>query len=191
MICGIFGGTFDPPHVGHLIIGEHVRESLHLEKVIFVPAAIPPHKTTATITDGAKRLEMLHLAVGKNPFFEVDDQELRRGGVSYTVDTLTELSRKRPGDSWVLLIGRDNLPEFRTWKEPERILRFAQVVVMTRPGHEDENSREVPDGMIICRVPEIGISSSEVRARVREGRSIRYLVPSSVEKYITAHLLYR
>jgi nicotinate-nucleotide adenylyltransferase len=188
---GILGGTFDPPHMGHLVIAEYVRQELSLGKVLFIPAAIPPHKTGAGITDGFHRAAMLRLAIQMNPFFELDEMELRRGGVSFTVDTLAELSRTRPDDQMVLLIGEDNFLEFRTWKEPEQILRLAQVVVMTRPGLDEEVRREIPDSMTVCRVPEIAIASSTIRSRARDGRSIRYLVPHSVEEYIAAHSLYR
>jgi nicotinate-nucleotide adenylyltransferase len=191
MKIGILGGTFDPPHLGHLVIAEHVRQELLLGKVVFIPAAIPPHKTAAAITDGFHRVAMLRMAIQLNPYFEVDEMELHRGGVSYTVDTLAELSRKWPDDQLVLLIGEDNFAEFGTWREPERILRLAQVVVMTRPGFDEEVRRKIPNGMLVCQVPEIAISSSTIRSRARDGRSIRYLVPQSVEKYIATHSLYR
>jgi nicotinate-nucleotide adenylyltransferase len=163
---GIFGGTFNPPHVGHLIVAEYVRAELSLDKIVFVPAAIPPHKLGQEIIPAEHRLAMLRLAVEGNNHFDVLDIELNRGGVSFTVDTLRQLREHDPANELYLLIGMDNLVDFHTWKSPQEILSLATVV-------------------------EIEIASRETRARVAAGKSIRYLVPQSVEDYIEHHQLYR
>lgn len=191
MKVGIFGGTFNPPHVGHLIVAEHVRIELSLDRVMFVPAFIPPHKLHDDVVSSEHRVAMLKLAIQDNPHFEVSEAELQRGGVSFTVDTLQELTAKRPSDEFILLIGMDNLLEFHSWKSPGRILDLAKVVVMTRTGFmEKDNSILSKDKMKLCPVPEIGISSREIRKRVHEGSSVRYLVPDSVRDYIVEHRLY-
>ena len=192
MNIGIFGGTFNPPHLGHLIIAEHVRERLGLAKVVFVPSAIPPHKQELEILDAHHRMEMLQFAVEGNSSFEISDVEVRRGGISFTVDTLEEFKKRFPGEELYLLIGMDNFAEFQEWRSPERILSLAALVVMTRPNtdltHVEANDREQ---IRMCVVPEIAISSSDIRRRVKEGKSIRYLVPAPVEAYIIRHHLYR
>lgn len=193
MKIGVFGGTFDPPHLGHLIVAEHVREWLGLEKVIFVPAVIPPHKRQRSdITPAEERLEMVRRAIAGNPSFDSSDIEIRRGGISFSVDTLKELRMHYPSDELHLLIGMDNVRDFKTWKDPEMIKRIAKVVVMTRPGTiPDPEIRVELTTMIVCEVPEIGISSNEIRELVRKGCSIRYLVPLSVVEYISEQMLYR
>jgi len=192
MKIGIFGGTFNPPHLGHLVAAEHVCEQLALAKILFVPAAVPPHKNNPDLADGRHRLEMLRYAVQRNKRFEVSDIELRRGGVSYTVDTLRELSNEHPGDELAFLMGMDMLSEFSTWRSPEEILELAEIVALTRPDfpmpHLEPPLRR---RVTICRIPEIGISSSDIRRRVKEGKSIRYMVTPSVEEYIRMHGLYR
>lgn len=192
MKIGIFGGSFDPPHAGHLIVAEHARAALGLDRVLFVPAARAPHKLPGGSAEPADRLEMLRLAVADNPSFEVSDLELRRGGVSFTVHTLEELRRERPGAGLILLIGADNLVEFHTWRDAERILDLAEVVAMTRPGVQAERADpRTARRVTVCQVPSIGIDATTVRRRVREGKTIRYLVPRSVEEYILARGLYR
>lgn len=192
MKLGIFGGTFNPPHLGHLVVGECVREELGLDKVLFVPSAISPHKQHLDLVDPAYRLEMVRLSVIGEPFFEASSIEMDRGGVSFTVDTLALLRQSNPDASLHLLLGMDNLHEFTTWRYPEKIVDLAQVIVMTRPGFRTNN---VPESLLkrfqFCSVPEIGISSSEIRERVKKGKSIRYLVPRPVESYIYYRRLYR
>ena len=192
MKVGIFGGTFNPPHVGHLIVAEHVRTELSLDRILFVPAFIPPHKLNDDVVSSDHRVAMLKLAIKDNPGFEISETELRRGGVSFTVDTLQGLTSQHPADEFVLLIGMDNLLEFHTWKSPARILELAKVVVMTRPGFSEKDNPLIGKvGVNLCSVPEIGISSTEIRKRVHEGRSIRYLVPDSVRDYLFQQNLYR
>jgi nicotinate-nucleotide adenylyltransferase len=192
MNIGVFGGTFDPPHTGHLIVAEHVRETFGLVKVHFVPSSVPPHKQQMDIVEAHHRLEMLQCAVQGNRFFDVSEVEIQRGGVSFTIETLQEFKRRFPDDVLYLLMGMDNLVEFHTWKMPGGILDLAVVVVMTRPNVDlttvDATLRE---RIQVCVVPEIAISSTEIRRRVKEGRSIRYLVPAAVESYIIRNHLYR
>jgi len=190
MKLGIFGGTFDPPHMGHLIVAEHVREELGLDRVVFIPCSIPPHKRENDITPGPHRLEMVKLAIEGNPAFDVSDMELVRGGVSYTVETLVDFSRRLPDWQLFFLVGMDNIGEFQTWLQPERILELAAIVVMKRPGYEFPGELPVPDA-IVCEVPDIEIASRVIRDRVRKGRSIRHLVPDSVFGFIVEKNLYR
>lgn len=192
MTLGILGGTFNPPHIGHLIVAEAVRSELALDRILFIPAAIPPHKMNHDIAAPQHRVEMVRRAVEGNPYFAVSEMEVRRGGISFTVDTLRQLQREQPDARLFLLIGMDNLPEFPTWRSPERILELATVVVMTRPGFAANDVPPDLKGRVrICPVPTIGIASSEIRARVKEGKSIRYLVADPVRDYIHHHNLYR
>jgi len=190
MKIGVFGGTFDPPHIAHLIIAEFVRQELALDRILFIPAAMPPHKRDQTISAPEHRLAMVRLALKGNPAFEVNDLEIRRKGVSYTVDTLEGLKRQRPGDTLILLIGEDNLIDFGQWKDPQRILTLALVVVMTRPGFTGSPHLPTGERITVCEVPELAIASRSIRERVRDGKSIRYFVPNEVEVYIRTNRLY-
>jgi nicotinate-nucleotide adenylyltransferase len=193
MKIGILGGTFDPPHLGHLIVAEHVRDRLGMNKILFIPAVVPPHKRQRPdITSPGMRLEMVRRAIAGNPAFDVSDIEIRRGGLSYTADTLKELRTQYPTEVLSILIGMDNVRDFNTWKDPELIKRIAHIVVMTRPGFQTESGPlEDVKTLTICEVPEIGISSREIRNRVKLGQSVRYLVPATVLDYILEHRLYR
>ena len=192
MKLGIFGGTFDPVHHGHLIVAEYVRERIGLDRVLFIPALIPPHKTDAPVTSPAHRLAMLREGTKSNPFFQVSDMEIERGGVSYTVDTLRLMGEENATDEFFLLIGADNLMEFRSWKEPDEIVKRAKLVVMNRPGFAGGPSDpSLPKDIIQCPVPSIDISATEIRGRVQKGLTISYLVPPSVSRYIGRHRLYR
>lgn len=192
MKVGIFGGTFNPPHMGHLIVAEWSREALQLDKVLFVPAAISPHKIDLDIVEAHHRLEMLSCAIQGNRYFDFTDMEVQRGGISFTVDTLKALKERHQDDVLSLLIGADNLGDFHTWKEPEVILTLAEVVVLTRPGFSANGVDErFEKSVSLLEVPEIAIESRQIRRRVKEGRSIRYLVPFPVEAYIQKHGLYR
>jgi nicotinate-nucleotide adenylyltransferase len=192
MNIGIFGGTFNPPHVGHLIVAERVREELGLGKMIFIPSAVSPHKQHLSIVDPSYRMEMVQLAVHGQQFFESSPIEIERGGVSFTIDTLEQLRQVYPGDTLHMIIGMDNLVEFNTWRSPERIFELANVAVMTRPGFKPNGILgEYGKRFTLCQVPEIGISSSGIRERVKKGKSIRYLVPKPVESYIYYRRLYQ
>ena len=192
MNIGVYGGTFNPPHVGHLLAAEHAREQLDLARVIFVPSSIPPHKGDHGTLDVRHRLEMLRIALKGNRYFEISDVELKRGGVSYTVDTLRVLKLEYPDDALFFLLGMDMLTDFPSWRSPEEILELAEVVGLTRPDFPlPELAQPFRRRIMVCRIPEIAISSSDIRRKVREGRSIRYMVGPSVEAYIKEHGLYR
>ncbi len=196
MRLGLFGGTFDPIHLGHLILAEQCREALGLEKVWFVVAGEPPHKRGVERTAVTHRLEMVRLAVAGNPALEVSDIEAKRPGPHYSVETLAEIKSARPGDDLFFLIGADSLVDLPTWREPEGIARLASLVVVNRPG-VDVPAGPLPDlgpaALPIQRVdiPPIGIASRDLRDRLAAGRSVRYQIPRAVEAYIEAHNLYR
>ena len=192
MKLGIFGGTFNPPHLGHLIVAECVRDQLQLDRVLFIPSATPPNKRPESFVPAADRLAMTRMAIERNAAFEVSDLEAARGGISYTVDTVTALGAMFPRASLHLLIGADNLIEFETWKSPDEILTMVDLVAMARPGFEVEKTRaKYARQASYVKVPQIAISGTEIRRRVKMGRSIRYLVPREVEEYIRRHGLYR
>jgi nicotinate-nucleotide adenylyltransferase len=182
---GVFGGTFDPPHIGHLIAAQDARSALGLDRVVFVPAAVPPHKRTEAITPPGTRLAMVRAAIAGDAGFELDDLELRREGPSWTVDTLRALRDRLPDAELFLLIGTDQFAEFETWREPSEIRRLARVAVLTREGESD-----APDGVRIVQVTRIDVSSTGIRARAAAGEPIRYLVPPAVEALIRLHGLY-
>ena len=192
MRLGLYGGTFDPIHLGHLILAEACREACGLDRVWFVVAGAPPHKPGGR-TDAGHRLEMVRLAVAGNPAFEVSEIETNRPGPHYSVETLEAVARERPEDELSFLIGADSLVDLPQWREPETILRLAGLVVANRPGFEPPPIAAPSDARPIRQVtiPPIGIASKEIRKALLEGRSIRYQVPRAVEAYIAAHGLYR
>ncbi len=194
MRLGLFGGTFDPIHIAHLIVAERVREEMGLARILFVPAAIPPHKTNRPLSPAWQRLAMVRLATAASPWLEASDLEIRRGGVSYTIDTVRDV-RGRYGlqaDELFLIIGSDSLKEFSSWREPENLLAESTVVVVTRPGFDpSEAPAQFAGRARMVAAPLLDVSSSEIRARVRSGKSIRYLVPEGVERFIHEQALYR
>lgn len=193
MRLGLFGGTFDPIHVGHLILAEQCREACALDKVWFVVANEPPHKRGLKRTAVHHRLEMARLGVAGHPGFAVSEIEAERTGPSYSVDTLAQIQAEQPGDELFFLIGGDSLVDLPTWREPERIASMASIVVVNRPGASAEIPDLGPDArpFEFVTIPPIGVSSSDLRSRLAEGRSVRYMVPSAVGAYIEAHGLYR
>jgi nicotinate-nucleotide adenylyltransferase len=188
MRIGVFGGTFDPVHLGHLILAEQCREQGRLDQVLFVPAARPPHKRDQELTPFAQRMEMLQLAIAGQPAFQVDELEKDRPGPSYTADTLEELHRRQPDAELFLLVGGDALRDLPSWHEPQRILARAKLLVMARAGAPVASA---PVEVQRVEVPLIEISSTDVRRRVRDGRSVRYLIPRAVEAYVKEKGLYR
>jgi nicotinate-nucleotide adenylyltransferase len=192
MRLGLYGGTFDPIHLGHLILAEACREACALDRVWFVVAGAPPHKPGGR-TDVGHRLEMVRLAIAGHPSFEVSEIETRRPGPHYSVETLETIARERPVDELFFLIGADSLVDLPHWREPDRIMTLAGLVVANRPGFEPPPLEVPADARPIRNVtiPPIGIASHEVRRRLHEGRSIRYQVPRAVEAYIDAHGLYQ
>ncbi len=187
---GVFGGTFDPPHVGHLILAADAIDSLRLDQLIFVPAAMQPFKVDApAIAAGPDRVEMLRLAVDGDPRYSVDDTEIRREGLSYTVDTLEEIAGRNAGAELFLLVGADTLAGFDSWRNPARIRQLAKLAVMQRAG-STERAEEGRD-IVAISTRRVDVSSTEIRERLASGRSIRGFVAEPVERFITARGLYR
>ncbi len=189
---GLFGGTFDPPHFGHLALAEWAREQLRLDRVLFVPAGAPPHKRARRLSSVAARVAMTRLAVRGNPAFRLSQLEVRRRGPSFTVDTLRAVRAGHPGAEVFLLMGEDSLDDFRTWHEPAAIRGLARLAVARRPGGRRRTpARGIARGLIWLDNPGLELSSSAIRARARAGRSVRYLVPDAVARYLARHRLYR
>ena len=189
MKIGIFGGTFDPPHNGHLIAAQDACEALRLDRLLFIPAGNPSHKRDQTISPAAIRLEMLQAAVAGDARFEVSDIELRRAGFSYTADTLRQLKDVYGGAEFYLLLGADQVRDLPTWYEPEEVARLARIVLISRLGVDAVPQVESMISTTV-RITRIDVSASDIRQRVAEGRSIRYLVPAAVETIIRERGLY-
>lgn len=201
MRVGILGGTFDPVHYGHLLLAETCREQCRLDHVLFLPAAIPPHKQTRHLTPVDKRLEMLRLAIAGHESFAVSELEIRRGGVTYTVDTLTMLREQQPRDELFFLMGGDSLRDLPTWREAARICELAVPVVVRRrdtpepdfevlaPLVSDARLREIRRHQV--QMPLVEFSGTAIRQAVAAGQTIRYQTPRAVEKYIQTQRLYR
>ena len=192
MRIGLYGGTFDPIHLGHLRAAETAREGLGLDLVAFLPAAVPPHRD-APPRAAADRLEMARLATASHPRFEAWDAELRRPGPSYTVETVAALLSERPSDSFVLVVGADTWPEMTSWREPQRLLSLVEVAVVDRPGYDGPAlGAPFPGARGVTRVegPSLPISATTIRELARRGRSVRYLVPDAVADYILERRLY-
>jgi nicotinate-nucleotide adenylyltransferase len=188
---GVFGGAFDPPHVGHLIIAEGVRAAFDLDRILFIPYTTGPHRPQGPSVSAIDRLQMLQLSTADNEYLEIDDLELRRGGISFTIDTLRTLAETRAGDEFVLIIGSDQLQEFSDWKEWKNILDMVEVAVVARPGFDLESGPdELTEKMIPVSLPLLLISSSMIRERISNGLSIRYLVQPAVAGYIEKQGLY-
>ncbi len=191
---GLFGGTFDPPHVGHLALAEWARVQLGLDQVVFIPAGMPPHKAAKSQTPAAQRLAMTRLAVRGNPAFAVSAIETRRRGPSWTVDTVREFAQTHPRARLWLLVGADMFDTFGTWREPEGILACATVAVALRPGSRRPRGTKwarVGHGVEWLDNPGLEVSSSALRTRAARGLALRYLVPDAVAKAITDLQLYR
>jgi len=195
---GILGGTFDPPHYGHLAIAQQTREALDLAGVLFMPAAQPPHKPDRVISSSVNRRSMVKLAIKGNPAFSLLTIELDRGGTSYTVDSLEALTGSTPDDRFVLILSVEAARQLPAWREPHRILELAEVAIVPRLGYPaleaDWAERSFPGMQARFQTvdsPALGHSATDIRARVASGRSIRYLVPPSVEDYIGRYRLYR
>lgn len=205
MRIGIYGGSFNPVHLGHLIAAECCREQAQLDRVLFMPAATPPHKQGQLLADAADRVAMLTLAVGGHEAFAVSTIEVDRGGVSYTVDTLAVLAERHPHDTLALLLGPDALAQLPTWREPRTIADRCELVAVERErlddvaaiardvGLADLLGQERLAALIAARVrmPAIGVRASDLRAAVAAGTSIRYRTPRAVEAFIMSHGLYR
>ena len=189
----LFGGTFDPPHFGHLIVAQTIFEAEHFDKIVFIPAHIPPHKKGKKISSLELRLEMLKIAIKDNPNFEISDIEIKRGGISYSLETIrdykeqTELSQ----DELFYLIGSDSLKLFYAWENPKAILKECQLIVAIRPGFRPS---DIPNWILakvqFANIPRIEISSSQIRSRWIEDKTIRYMVTQPVWKFINENNIY-
>ena len=195
----MFGGTFDPIHIGHLIAAEEVRCDLALDTVLFIPAGQPPHKSPAGVTPASQRARMVELAIASNPAFELSRVDLERPGRSYTVDTLRLLREQLGGSTEIyFIIGMDSLSELTTWRDPSGIISLCRLAVVNRPPYQQVElstlEAELPDisnRVDMVRMPGIYVASSDLQARVAHGLSIRYQVPEAVERYILENGLYR
>ncbi len=189
---GIFGGSFNPPHVAHQIIADFVLDQFELDRILWIPNHQSPLKDRSELADAEDRLAMTHAATAGNEAFEVSDCELRRAGLSYTIDTVAELQEQQPETEFHLMIGSDSLAGLDRWHQPRRLLERVPFIVFPRPGHPDaETPAGFEDRVIFADAPLLQISSSSIRERSRSDRSIRYLVPERVYEYIRTHRLYR
>ncbi len=216
----VLGGSFDPVHFGHLDLADQVRQKLSLDSVFWVPAYLSPHKTSDRPAPAKHRLEMLRLALADNPAYDLSEIELQRGGVSYTVETLEQIVQTPEPSEWSLILGMDAFKDMKTWKDPDRILQIANIIVGTRPGVDrnvfSEALKSLPGNWKRLEPadpaqPGLGvyknsganqtvsflsldtreISSSEIRARIRAKKGVKNKLPPEVEKYIMRHLLYQ
>jgi nicotinate-nucleotide adenylyltransferase len=201
MRLGIFGGSFDPVHFGHLLLAECCREQGRLDQVWFMPAALSPHKREGSVASPSQRVDMLRLATGGHEAFLVSTLEIDRGGVSYTVDTLEAIHRDQPETELFLLMGADSLADLPTWREPGRICELASPMVARRAGAPDPDYAALaplfsPDRLEAVRrhcveMPTIDLRATDLRRRIETGQSIRYRTPRAVEKYIESQGLYK
>jgi len=189
----IFGGTFDPPHIGHLLIAQTICEEENFDKIIFVPAYKNPQKSQGVTSSVEHRLEMLESAIADNPHFEISDVELKRGGISYSFDTIRYIKKtqKLSQEELYFLIGSDILKDFPKWYEPEAILNESHVIVAIRPGF---NPSQVPNWILskiqFANIPRFELSSTQIRKRWRENKTIRYMVTQPVWEFINKNSLY-
>jgi len=196
---GVMGGTFDPPHIAHLIIAELARVRLKLDKVIFIPAGEPWMKSDRIVTSADERVEMVSLGISSNPAFSLSLLEVKRPGPSYTIDTIEQLSGEIGSDmSLFLLLGWDSVAEMPSWRAPDRITKMARIVAFPRPGFTRPEPGDLENAipgitkrMIYVDGPYLDISSTCIRQMIKEGKSVRYLVPDRVRQYIDEHNLYK
>ncbi len=198
MRIGIFGGTFNPPHLGHLLLASEVREKAELDRLIFMPCAVPPHKACATIPDGYHRLNMVKLAIGDNPCFEVSDMEIEAGGKSYTAKTLERMEKIYPNDRLCLVVGADSLCDMEKWFCPEEIFKRAEIIVAMRGGMREAELNAAIDffrqkynaDITKISMKAIEMSSSDIRQRISENKTIKYMVSDQVIDYICKNRIY-
>ena len=190
MRIGLLGGSFDPPHNGHLLAAGDVFDALGLDCVLWIPAAVQPLKIGQAAALPAQRLAMVRLLVQDDPRFEASSVEIDKGGLSFSVDTLAILAAERPGAELFWLVGADVIGSFGKWREPERIVQLATVVIMERSG-ESPDPATIPGNARRVRTRRVDISSTEIRQRVKAGKSIRGFVPDAVAEYIETERLYR
>jgi nicotinate-nucleotide adenylyltransferase len=183
---GILGGTFNPPHNGHLIIANEVLDALKLDEIRFMPNAIPPHKEKAGDADVSQRLEMTRLAIEDTPYFQLETAEIERGGKSYTYDTMVELKTKEPDTEFFFIIGGDSIDSLKTWYRIEELLQFVTFVGVGRIGSAGETEYSITK----VDIPLIDLSSTLIRRRFTEGKTVKFLIPEKVEHYIREECLY-
>lgn len=190
---GLFGGSFNPVHVGHLVIAEQALSQASLDLVLWMPAFRPPHKADAPLTSAFDRLAMCRLATVGHPGFEVSDLEIQRGGISFTIDTVEALEELHPDWDLHLILGGDSLSAIPTWKDPAKLLDRVTLIVYPRQGDETTGERltTAQSGGILLDAPLLAISASDVRSRLARGQSVRYLLPDRVLSYVEDHALYR
>ncbi|MFA5114996.1 MAG: nicotinate-nucleotide adenylyltransferase [Candidatus Omnitrophota bacterium] len=188
MRIGILGGTFNPIHIGHLILAEEAREKLKLEKVIFVPTYRPPHKSNGDIAGAEQRYAMVRMAIKGNRYFAASDTEIKREGYSYTIDTLRVFKERYPDDELYFITGSDLLNYLGEWKDLNEVIKMVKLIVATRPGYPLE---KLPSYITTVGIRAVDVSGFEVRRAIKEGRSFRYLVPEAVYSYIARRGLYR
>ena len=199
MKVGVFGGTFDPIHIGHLIVAQEASVLLDLDEVLFIPAGQPWLKSGTELTEAHHRLAMVELAIAPHEKFRASDMEIRRAGPTYTVDTLVELRDQLGLDAEIyMILGLDSLRELGRWHQPERMFDMSTLVGISRPGHQDFDPRTLDtviegasEKIVLLEGPRISISGTEIRQRVSDGLPIKFWVPEAVEKYIHEHRLYR
>ncbi|MDB9722796.1 MAG: nicotinate-nucleotide adenylyltransferase [Fidelibacterota bacterium] len=189
----LFGGTFDPPHFGHLIVAQTIFEAEHFDRIVFVPAHTPPHKINAKISPVDARIEMLKIAIKDNPNFIISDNEIKRGGVSYSLDTILSYKEetKTLTNDLFYLIGSDSLKQFQTWKNPKEILKECKLIVAIRPGFRPS---DIPNWILariqFANIPRIEISSTQIRDRWSKDKTIRYMVTQPVWEFINENKIY-
>jgi nicotinate-nucleotide adenylyltransferase len=195
---GLFGGSFDPPHVGHLLVAIDAFDALGLDRIVFIPTGVQPLKAGRAVASPTQRLTMVRMLVGEDPRFAVDAVEIERPGLSFTVDTLATITERYPGSELFLLVGADVPGSFAKWREPDRIMELATVVVLQRGGGVEDTAEaeDSPDASAFRRrltylpTRRVDVSSTEIRRRVREGSSIRGFVPDAIAAFIAAERLY-
>jgi nicotinate-nucleotide adenylyltransferase len=186
---GLFGGSFDPVHLGHLLVAQAAREELNLDRLYFIPAAQSPFKPERRPTNPVDRLRLLRLALAGKTWCEIDEQELKRGGISYTIDTLRDYVARFAGAQLFYLVGADHVPQLPKWREAEELARLAQFVVIPRPGQVEASFPPPFGGRTLSGFP-LGVSSSQLRARIKAGLPIDHLVPDAVAEAIRNNRLY-
>lgn len=199
MRIGIFGGTFNPPHLGHLLLAQAAAEEAELDRMIFVPCGIPPHKRSDEIASASDRFEMTFRAIADNPDFEISDIEIKADGLSYTAKTLEKLNELYPNDTLCFIVGADSLREMAGWYHPGEIFKRAEIIAAFRGGEDRKDALtaayvyiEKCGARVSCvDMPVVEISSSDIRSRLKSGRSVRYMLPETVADYIRDNNLYR
>ena len=188
MKIAILGGTFNPIHIGHLILAEEAREKLGLDKVIFVPTYLPPHKNNSDIAKPEHRYEMIKLAIQTNPYFSLSDVEIKRAGRSFTIDTIKQFKQNYPKDELYFIIGSDLLKYLDDWKDLKEVTKLVKFITVTRPGYP---LNKIPAHITTLEIRAVDISGYEIRKCLKDNRSFRYLVPGVVYNYINQNKLYR